>query len=26
MINALGPDSPSFQPTCASVGPIIGNV
>jgi triacylglycerol esterase/lipase EstA (alpha/beta hydrolase family) len=26
MINALGPDSPSFQPTCAAVGPIIGNV
>jgi triacylglycerol esterase/lipase EstA (alpha/beta hydrolase family) len=26
MINALGPDSPGFQPTCASVGPIIGNV
>jgi triacylglycerol esterase/lipase EstA (alpha/beta hydrolase family) len=26
MINALGPDSPDFQPTCAAVGPIIGNV
>ena len=26
MINALGPDSPGFQPSCASVGPIIGNV
>jgi triacylglycerol esterase/lipase EstA (alpha/beta hydrolase family) len=26
MINALGPDNPSFQPACASVGPIIGNV
>ena len=26
MINALGADSPSFQPSCASVGPIIGNV
>jgi triacylglycerol esterase/lipase EstA (alpha/beta hydrolase family) len=26
MINALGPDSVGFQPTCASVGPIIGNV
>jgi triacylglycerol esterase/lipase EstA (alpha/beta hydrolase family) len=26
MINALGPDSTSFQPTCAAVGPIIGNV
>jgi triacylglycerol esterase/lipase EstA (alpha/beta hydrolase family) len=26
MINALGPDSPSFQPTCAAVGPVIGNV
>jgi triacylglycerol esterase/lipase EstA (alpha/beta hydrolase family) len=26
MINALGPDSPSFQPTCAAVGPILGNV
>ncbi|HEX9031610.1 MAG TPA: alpha/beta fold hydrolase [Streptosporangiaceae bacterium] len=26
MINALGPDDPSFQPACASVGPIFGNV
>jgi triacylglycerol esterase/lipase EstA (alpha/beta hydrolase family) len=26
MINALGPDSASFQPSCAAVGPIIGNV
>jgi triacylglycerol esterase/lipase EstA (alpha/beta hydrolase family) len=26
MINALGPDSQTFQPSCASVGPIIGNV
>jgi triacylglycerol esterase/lipase EstA (alpha/beta hydrolase family) len=26
MINALGADSPSFQPSCASVGAIIGNV
>jgi triacylglycerol esterase/lipase EstA (alpha/beta hydrolase family) len=26
MINALGPDSPGFQPSCAAVGPIIGNV
>jgi triacylglycerol esterase/lipase EstA (alpha/beta hydrolase family) len=26
MINALGPDNPAFQPSCASVGPIIGNV
>lgn len=26
MINALGPDSPSFQPSCATVRPIIGNV
>jgi triacylglycerol esterase/lipase EstA (alpha/beta hydrolase family) len=26
MINALGPDSPAFQPSCATVGPIIGNV
>jgi triacylglycerol esterase/lipase EstA (alpha/beta hydrolase family) len=26
MINALGPDTPSFQPSCAAVGPIIGNV
>jgi triacylglycerol esterase/lipase EstA (alpha/beta hydrolase family) len=26
MVNALGADSPSFQPSCASVGAIIGNV
>jgi triacylglycerol esterase/lipase EstA (alpha/beta hydrolase family) len=26
MINALGPDSPGFKPSCATVGPIIGNV
>jgi triacylglycerol esterase/lipase EstA (alpha/beta hydrolase family) len=26
MINALGPDSASFQPACAAVGPIFGNV
>jgi triacylglycerol esterase/lipase EstA (alpha/beta hydrolase family) len=26
MINALGPDSPGFQPACAAVGPIFGNV
>jgi triacylglycerol esterase/lipase EstA (alpha/beta hydrolase family) len=26
VVNALGPDNPSFQPTCASVGPIFGNV
>jgi triacylglycerol esterase/lipase EstA (alpha/beta hydrolase family) len=26
VINALGPDSPDFQPACASVGPLIGNV
>jgi triacylglycerol esterase/lipase EstA (alpha/beta hydrolase family) len=26
MINALGPDAPSFQPACAAVGPILGNV
>jgi triacylglycerol esterase/lipase EstA (alpha/beta hydrolase family) len=26
MINALGPDSPDFQPSCAAVGPLIGNV
>jgi len=25
MINALGPDSPDFVPTCQSVGPLIGN-
>ncbi len=26
MINALGRDNPRFQPTCAAVGPIFGNV
>jgi triacylglycerol esterase/lipase EstA (alpha/beta hydrolase family) len=26
MINAVGADNPDFQPTCASVGPIFGNV
>ena len=26
MVNALGPDNPGFQPTCASVGAIFGNV
>jgi triacylglycerol esterase/lipase EstA (alpha/beta hydrolase family) len=26
MVNALGPDSSSFQPSCAAVGPIDGNV
>jgi hypothetical protein len=26
VINALGPDNPAFQPTCATVGPLIGNV
>jgi triacylglycerol esterase/lipase EstA (alpha/beta hydrolase family) len=26
MINALGPDSSGFQPACAAVGPIDGNV
>jgi triacylglycerol esterase/lipase EstA (alpha/beta hydrolase family) len=26
MINALGPDTQGFQPTCATVGPIFGNV
>jgi triacylglycerol esterase/lipase EstA (alpha/beta hydrolase family) len=26
IINALGPDSPGFQPACAAVGPIFGNV
>jgi triacylglycerol esterase/lipase EstA (alpha/beta hydrolase family) len=26
MINALGPDNPGFQPACAAVGPIFGNV
>jgi triacylglycerol esterase/lipase EstA (alpha/beta hydrolase family) len=26
MLNALGPDDSSFQPTCAAVGPLIGHV
>ena len=26
VVNALGADSASFQPSCASVGPIFGNV
>jgi triacylglycerol esterase/lipase EstA (alpha/beta hydrolase family) len=26
VINALGPDNPGFQPSCAPVGPLIGNV
>jgi triacylglycerol esterase/lipase EstA (alpha/beta hydrolase family) len=26
MINALGTDDPGFQPSCAAVGPLIGNV
>jgi triacylglycerol esterase/lipase EstA (alpha/beta hydrolase family) len=26
VLNALGPDSPSFVPNCQSVGPIFGNV
>lgn len=26
MINVLGADNPSFQPACAAVGPIFGNV
>jgi triacylglycerol esterase/lipase EstA (alpha/beta hydrolase family) len=26
VINALGSDNPDFQPSCASVGPLIGNV
>jgi hypothetical protein len=26
VVNALGPDNPDFQPTCAAVGPLIGNV
>ncbi|MGO9560645.1 MAG: esterase/lipase family protein [Acidimicrobiales bacterium] len=26
MVDALGADSPTFQPTCAAVGPILGNV
>jgi triacylglycerol esterase/lipase EstA (alpha/beta hydrolase family) len=26
LVNALGPDDSSFQPACASVGPLLGNV
>jgi triacylglycerol esterase/lipase EstA (alpha/beta hydrolase family) len=26
VINALGPDTAGFQPTCAAVGPLLGNV
>lgn len=26
VVNALGPDSPTFQPVCSFVGPLIGNV
>ena len=26
VVNALGPDNPSFQPVCSAVGPLIGNV
>jgi triacylglycerol esterase/lipase EstA (alpha/beta hydrolase family) len=26
VINALGPDSAGFQPACAAVGPLLGNV
>lgn len=26
VISALGPDSPGFQPACAAVGPVFGNV
>lgn len=26
MINALGPDGPGFQPACAAVGPVFGNI
>jgi triacylglycerol esterase/lipase EstA (alpha/beta hydrolase family) len=26
MVNALGADDPAFQPSCAAVGPIFGNV
>ncbi len=26
MVNALGADTAGFQPACAAVGPIIGNV
>jgi triacylglycerol esterase/lipase EstA (alpha/beta hydrolase family) len=26
VVNALGPDSPTFSPSCQAVGPILGNV
>jgi len=26
VVNALGPDNPGFQPACAAVGPLLGNV
>jgi triacylglycerol esterase/lipase EstA (alpha/beta hydrolase family) len=26
VVNALGPDNPAFQPACAAVGPLLGNV
>ena len=26
VISALGSDNPGFQPSCTSVGPLIGNV
>jgi hypothetical protein len=26
VVNALGSDNPDFQPSCAAVGPLIGNV
>jgi triacylglycerol esterase/lipase EstA (alpha/beta hydrolase family) len=26
IVNALGPDDPRFEPACATVGPIFGNV
>jgi triacylglycerol esterase/lipase EstA (alpha/beta hydrolase family) len=26
VVNALGPDDPGFQPACAAVGPLLGNV
>jgi hypothetical protein len=26
MVNALGPATAGFQPSCAAVGPIFGNV
>jgi len=25
VVNALGSDNPGFQPSCAAVGPLIGN-